>query len=877
MNSNRSNQKMKASKGKAMKPSCGWREHLGAAFLGAVMVLTGQMPNHLAHGAEAPPPSASRSAASIGWSSLGRMAVPTWDGKTLLFSGGQGVLAITPLSDDVVRVRFSVAKSFGRDHSYAVINRDLGTPAVKAEVGKTFSTLTTASLKMTVQHDPLRLAFANAAGEELDADDAERGIAVAGASFRVAKRLREDEHVYGFGEKNGRLDKRGWALGGYNYVMWNSDTYTYDSSTDPLYVSVPFFMVVRHGQAHGIFLDNTWRSTFDVGRERQDLLTFGAEGGELDYYFINGPNPKEVVERYTALTGRMPMPPRWSLGYNQCRYSYYPESRVRLLANTFREKKIPGDIIWLDIHYQDSYKPFTWDKERFPDPKKMLSDLRAQGFHTVSIVDAHPKKEPGYLPYDSGLSGDHFVKRPDGSVFEGPVWPSQAEKAPGNSVFPDFSRGTTRQWWGALYEGLLDAGIAGIWNDMNEPSVFVAPAVTMPLDLVFNNEGQPADHREIHNVYGQLMSRATFEGVSRLRPNERAFVLTRASFAGGQRFAAVWPGDNTADWSSLRQSVSTLLGMGLSGFSFVGSDIGGFVRPASAELYTRWLQTGVFYPFMRSHSELGAPDKEPWAFGYQYENINRRMIELRYQLLPYIYNVMQQASETGVPAMRPLFLECSDDERVAAIDDEFFFGADLLVAPVLWEGATERAVYLPKGDWYDYWTGRRYAGGDTIHVPVTLDSLPLFVRGGAFIFRQPVVQHVGEMPGKPLRILVTPAQKSESSLYEDDGASLDYRKGSFLKRRFRQIREESAVTIEVSEPEGTYRPAARDLMIEAWADREPEAVSIQSGDKTKKPMVLPRLNAAELVNSPRGWAYADGMITVKDQDHFEPERFVIQR
>ena len=278
------------------------------------------------------------------------------------------------------------------------------------------------------RQSPLRISFANSAGEVLDADDPERGIAVAGSQFRLAKLLSDDEHVYGFGEKNGRLDKRGWQLGGYNYVMWNSDTWSHDSSTDPIYVSVPFFMVLRHGQAHGLFLDNTWRSSFDVGREEPNLLTFGAVAGDLNYYFINGPDPKKVIERYTALTGRMPLPPLWSLGFNQCRYSYYPESRVREIADTFREKKIPADVIWLDIHYQDNYKPFTWDHERFPNPRKMISDLRAQGFRIVCIVDAHPKKETGYAPYDEGIAGNYFVKNPDGSVYEALVWPSLATK-----------------------------------------------------------------------------------------------------------------------------------------------------------------------------------------------------------------------------------------------------------------------------------------------------------------------------------------------------------------------------------------------------------------------------------------------------------------
>ena len=824
-----------------------------------------------------PPVSIQSDIGSGGWSSIGVMPAPTWDGRVLLFQGGQGTLAITPLSDDVIRVRFTTAKSFGRDHSYAVVNHDLGTVSVKVETGSNSTTLVTASVKVTVQWSPLRISFANSAGEILDADDPGRGIAFAGPAFRVAKELRDDEHIYGFGEKNGKLDKRGWKLGGYNYVMWNSDTFAHDSGTDPIYVSVPFYLVVCHGQAHGIFLNDTWRSTFDVGRERQDLLTFGAEGGDLDYYFINGPDPKKVIEHYTALTGRMPLPPLWSLGFNQCRYSYYPESRVRLLADTFRQKEIPADVIWLDIHYQDNYKPFTWDHERFPDPKKMIADLRAQGFHVVCIVDAHPKVEKGYAPYDGGIAANYFVKNPDGTMYEAPVWPALADKNPGPSVFPDFSNPAAREWWGSLYQSFLDIGVAGIWNDMDEPAVFNTPSGTMPLDVVFDNEGQPTTHREIHNVYGQLTSRATFEGLSRLRPNERPFVLTRASFAGGQRYAAVWPGDNTSEWSSLRQSISTLLGLGLSGFSFVGCDIGGFAGSPSGELYTRWLQAGVFYPFMRSHSTWGSPDKEPWSFDYQHEIINKHAIELRYELLPYIYNAMQQASQTGVPALRPLFLEYPDDEKVAGLDDEFLFGDDLLVAPVLYEGANEREVYLPKGEWFDYWTGRQSAGGQTLQLPVTLNSIPLFVRGGGFIFRQPVIQNTGEMPGKPLRVLIAPANESESSLYEDNGETLDYRKGAFMKRRFHQTRNDQKMIVDVSEPEGTYRPAARDLVLETWTDHQPKNIFRQISDVAADRVLLPHLDADALAHSPQGWSFADGLLAVKDDDSFKPMRFVIDR
>ena len=371
-----------------------------------------------------------------------------------MFSSGKATVLVTALSPEIVRVRYAPAPSFGRDHSYAVVGRDLGEARATAKAGASTSELATPALRVSVRHAPFRIAFQDAEGASLDEDDETRGMARAGEAVRAWKRLRDDEVVYGFGEKTGRLDKRGWSLGGYHYTMWNTDTYAHDSSTDPLYVSVPFFIVMRNGKAHGIFLDNTFRSTFDVGREGRSLLSFGAEGGLLDYYFIQGPHPKDVVARYTALTGRIPLPPRWALGFHQCRWSYFPESRVRLLASTFREKRVPADTLWLDIDYQDEFKPFTWDGYRFPDPARMIADLRAQGFHVVTIVDPHPTKEPGYRVYDEGLAGGHFVKNADGTVFEGPVWPSNAVRKPGNSVFPDFTRPATREWWGGLDEGL---------------------------------------------------------------------------------------------------------------------------------------------------------------------------------------------------------------------------------------------------------------------------------------------------------------------------------------------------------------------------------------------------------------------------------------
>jgi alpha-glucosidase len=575
----------------------------------------------------------------------------------------------------------------------------------------------------------------------------------------------------------------------------------------------------------------------------------------------------------------MPMPPMWALGFHQSRYSYYPESRVRFIASNFRERRIPADAIWLDIHYLEGYNPFTWDHDRFPDPARMIADLKSQGFRLVTILDPHPKKQPGWDVYDSGLAGDHFVKDAGGKVLEAPVWPSNAEKDPGPSVFPDFSKPAARQWWGSLYKRLTDIGVAGIWNDMNEPALFVYPPGTMPLDARHDGEGQPTDHREIHNVYGQLMTRSTFEGLLRLRPDERPFVLTRATFAGGQRYAALWPGDNVSTWTALLGSIATLESLGISGMPFVGTDIGGFAEVPTADLFTRWLQMGVFHPFMRAHTTFGTDDQEPWSYGVTHEIANRKAIELRYQLLPEIYNVMHEASETGIPAIRPAFLEFPADNNTWDQDDQFMFGGDLLVAPVVRAVERVRGVYLPKGtDWFDFWTGQRYEGGQGISVPVTLESIPVFARAGAFVFQQPVVQSTDEMRGLPLLVTVFPAAKSEATLYEDDGHSLEYQKGNFSRRRFTQARNAATdgreqVILQVAAPEGPYRPAARSIIFSVNGVRQPSAVSASG---STSPRALPRLAAAEFDQRTEGWSVQDNVVRVKFRDDFAATTITIE-
>ena len=778
-------------------------------------------------------------------------------GNQLRWSVGDGKLLVTALSPEIIRVRLVPGDNMEYEPSFAVVNRQLPTHQAKVSSASDKSIIQTSALQVSVWHKPFRLEVRDQNGKLLHEDHRERPTMQIGSATKTFKHLLASDQVYGFGEKTGRLNKRGMGLGGYHYTMWNSDTYGYDSSIDPIYVSVPFYMVLNGGKAYGLFVDNSHRSSFDIGREHPEVLSINVSGGELDYYFIYGPHPKSVVTRYTELTGKTPLPPMWSLGFHQSRWSYYPESRFRLLADTFRSKKIPADTLWLDIDYLEGFTPFVWNREYFPKPKKMIDDLRAKGFHVVSIVDPHPKKQVGYHVYDQGIAGNHFVKNPDGTVFEGPVWPSQAEKNPANSVFPDFARSETRRWWGDLHRELLDDGVAGIWNDMNEPAVWIAPANTMPLNVQHDRDGVATSQREIHNVYGMLHTQATFEGLSRLRPNDRPFVLTRATFAGGQRYAAVWPGDNTADWTSLRQSLPMLMGLGLSGFSFVGADIGGFAGFPSGELFTRWLQAAVFSPFMRAHTEKATPDQEPWSFGAEFEGINRRTIELRYQLLPQIYQVMEEASRTGLPALRPLLLEFPDDPQTWSRDDQFMFGSDLLVAPVLQESATSREIYLPAGQWFAFDQGRVEQGGKSIRETVTLNSLPIFVREGAFIFRQPVVQHTGEMSGQPLLVDVYPAKESTRTFYQDDGQSLAYQQGKYSRRQVSQQRNDQSVRIRIGASEGTFTPAPRLLKLRLINIANAKQVSV-NGRK------LSKLNEAS--ENEQGWRVVDNHLLIILQD-----------
>ncbi len=751
---------------------------------------------------------------ATGWQHIGAVtrikAIPS--GVEL--QAGRARVRVVAISDSVIRVRLTRDGTFAPDFSYAIVESARPATQVTTRNLSKVIEMTVARLKVRVQKSPLLIAFLDPAGNVLQQDYPNLPMAWSHGQVRVWKTMPPDEYYYGLGDKAGPINHRNQA-----FTLWNINAYAWQESTDPLYKSIPFFLALRRGVAYGVFFDNLYRSNFDFGKESEAFYSFGAAGGELNYYFFYGPHPKKVLEEYTALVGRMPLPPLWSLGYQQSRYSYYPEARVHEIARLFREKKIPADVIYLDIDYQDGNRAFTVDRKLFPNFEGMIRDLSAQGFKVVAITDPHIKKEPDYAPYDQGMAGDHFVKNPNGSVFVGKVWP-------GDGVFPEFTLARTREWWGTLYKDFVNMGIRGFWNDMNEPTIFSGPGKTLPLDTAHRlDNGTTTDHRAVHNIYGMLNARATYEGLRHLRPEERPFVLTRAAFAGTQRYAASWTGDNTSSWNHYRLTIPTLLSLGLSGYPFVGADVGGFLGSPPADLLTRWFELGAFYPMFRNHTTKGTADQEPWVNGPEHEAIRRRYVELRYQLLPYIYTSLEESTRAGIPLMRPIFLEYPDAVAFYGEDREFLFGRDLLVAPKVFETMDAYDVILPPGEWYDYWTGAKLHSGRPLGVNPPLGLMPLYVRAGAILPEQPVVQYTDEIPAGPLELRVYPGSDCHGSLYLDDGKTYAYRLGDYLRVEYSCQPATDSLAITISRHNARYQPWWKQVHLEVFGmEKAPKEV-----------------------------------------------------
>lgn len=727
--------------------------------------------------------------------SPGNVKTATVNNQQVNITTDNAYAQVTVYTAGVIRVRID-KQPLATDFSYAVIAQP---QTVKANITQNDNEISiiTDSLKAIISKKPFSVAFYTTDGKVISQDETGLNTSWVNESVTNYKHMQEGERFVGLGEKTGDLDRKGNG-----YTNWNTDAFGYATDRDPIYSTIPFYIGIHHGLNYGIFMDNTYQSDFNFGASNNRFSSFGARGGEMNYYFIYNKHLGDIITSYTGLTGRMKMPPLWSLGYQQNRYSYYPETEVMRIAQTLREKKLPADGITLDIHYMDHYKVFTWDKERFPDPRKMTDKLKDMGFKLTVIVDPGVKVEKGYGTYDRGYTANIFAKYPDSTNYTGEVWPGWCN-------FPDFTNPRARSWWGAELKKYGEDGISGIWNDMNEIATW---GQKMPDNIIFDYDGRKASHLQTRNVYALEMARASFEG-GKVAFGKRPFVLTRAGYAGLQRYTAIWTGDNRAEDSHMLLGVRLLNSLGLSGVAFTGMDIGGFTGNGTPSLFARWMQIGAFNPYFRNHTAVNTKSAEPWTFGEEVLEISRNYINLRYMLMPYLYSAFYDATQTGRPLMRSLAIDYTFDQNIynTQFQNQYMFGGAFLVMP--FEGtATMGKVYFPAGRWYNLYNGVAQAGAQDRLIEVSMNKLPVFVKESSIIPMQSLVQSTSQMPTDTLVVHVYQGEKNNNyTYYEDDGESYNYENGAYFKRLISYDAAKHAITF--NKAEGSYKSKFKNIKV----------------------------------------------------------------
>lgn len=718
----------------------------------------------------------------------------------------------------ILRLRIKSPEEKSRPQSYAVIRKKWPVPKYRLVQEAGVLRIETGELTAELRGQPFGLVVKDSSGRPLF-ETAGRALRFDGQGTAFLRRARAGELTFGMGEVGETFDRAGGR-----YVLWNIDDFSRNPKQN-FYCQIPFAIHVnpRNGDAFGVFIDNPGKQIWDMAKTRTSIVSYETLGGEFDLWLIFSRTIPAVLKDWADLTGHIERPPLWALGYHQCRWSYYPESRVRELASEFRRRRIPCDALYLDIDYMDGYRVFTWHPQRFPQPEKLISDLRKDGFKIITIVDPGVKIDPDYEVYKDFVSRPGFfcVDPETSQPFVGSVWP-------GKTHFPDFTRPDVRQRWGEYQKrSLLDLGVAGIWNDMNEPHVFEEKE--FPGRVLHDDFGLKSPHARVHQVYGLLMAAASYDGWREAKPNVRPFVITRSGWAGVQRYALMWTGDNQSTWASMALDLQLNLSMGLSGIPFVGCDIGGFAHDCYGELYQRWIEWGVFQPFCRTHSAAGTAPQEPWSFGPTVENVARRMIELRMRLLPYLYTTFVDAAESGLPVNRPLVMAYPTDTNCQRLADEFLLGDALLVAPVIEPAKDRRMVYLPAGHWYHWWTNTRYEGQNFYIVEAPPAQPPLFAKGGTVVPLQEILQYVGEKPIRETELHIFCDTVMTGQLVEDDGETLSYRHGQELRTRFDGRYENGKLEFVVHKPEGNYdSPRRRWKLVFHGLSRAPQSLKVNS-------------------------------------------------
>lgn len=703
---------------------------------------------------------------------------------------------IIPYTPTIIRIRID-RNAFKKDFSYAVIAQP---EAFSPDISQTPDSivLSTDSLKCVIQKRPFSVAFYTKDGSVINEDAKGLGTSWAESSVTTYKTMQAGERFIGLGEKGGNLDRKGNA-----YTNWNTDAAGYDNGTDKLYSDVPFYIGIHHGLSYGIFLDNTYRSDFNFGASNNIFSSFGARGGEMNYYFIYDKTIAKIITDYTWLTGRMNMPPLWSLGYQQSKWGYYPDTMVYNIAHELRDKHFPADGVVLDIDYMDRYQLFTWNSKYFPHPRAMTDSLRKLGFRTTVIVDPGIKVAPEAPAYQKGLKQDVYLKYPNGQYYTGQVWPGWCD-------FVDFTSEKGRAYWRDQMHFFVNSGVSGVWNDMNEISTW---GQHTPNNILYDYDGQGANNLQGHNAFGLNMARSSFEGMKQIT-GLRPFVLSRSGYAGLQRYSAIWTGDNQPNEDHMLLGVRLLNSMGLSGLTFTGVDISGFSGNATSSLFTRWMQIGAFMPYCRNHKITGAKPAEPWCYGDNALNNSRSYIELRYHLMPYIYSTFYESTQDGLPVNRSLAIDYTNQNEIydERFQNQYLFGGSIMVAPFK-STDTNGKIYLPNGDdWYDFYDDKKLDGGQAIDTKISLDKLPLYIKAGSIIPMQSLVESTSEMPSDTLVLHIYNGNKTNSfSYYEDDGESYKYQSGDYYKRT---ISFNPAInTIGFSKAEGSYTSRFRFIKI----------------------------------------------------------------
>ncbi|MGF7028910.1 MULTISPECIES: glycoside hydrolase family 31 protein [Sphingobacterium] len=748
------------------------------------------------------------------------------EGRKVTFNCSDGAkLELYFCSSSVVRIWYDVSGTLQRKNSsFAVVHEqleDIGEIKVNNEPA-TFE-IFTGKLRVRLNKNPMQLLIYDKWQKLVFSDYKSLGHSTSGTKTVAHKVLRPDEQFFGLGEKTGPLNRRGRS-----YKMWNSDKPCYSSQEDPLYKSIPFFMSSYH---YGIFLDNTYKTAFDFGTSSTESYSFGAPDGPFIYYFIYGKDYKEIQQQYIALTGKPIMPPRWAFGFAQSRGLYTREDQALEIASEFRKREIPCDIIYQDIGWTQELQDFNWRKGNYKDPKGMLKKLNEKGFKMILSQDPVVSQSNKSQWQEAHQKG-YFVKdRRTGTSYDMP-WPWG-----GNCGVVDFTNPSVADWWGQLQQKPLADGVSGFWTDMGEPAWSNEEDVDR-----LHMQHQLGMHAEIHNVYGLTWDKVVKEQFDKRNPNKRIFQMTRAAYAGLQRYTFGWSGDSgsgtevTEGWSQLANQVAVGLSAGLGGIPFWTTDISGYCGditdyPAMAELYTRWMQFGIFNPLSRAHHE-GNNAVEPWLFGEVAEKNAKTAIELKYQLFPYLYSHAYKAHQTGLPILRGLFMEFPQDDQVIGINDQFMFGQEILVAPVLKKGERIKKLYLPDGEWIDFNDKKTvYLGGQQIAYRAPLNRIPMFVKKGAIVPMMPIMQYIGQDPIHPLYIHIFPNYEGESAtfeLYEDDGETQDYLKGIGATTRFTctTLAERDFETAIQPQDKGYIPAKGRQLYLSYHLESKPNVVTI---------------------------------------------------